>query len=204
MAQMYQLRSSLTSDDNRGGWSRSPGVRALLIAALMVSLVLGGAFLLVGRLHSSPGDVLDHPVHPLTDEQAEGQVVETAKQIVTIAGLQRPTAGYLLMSCKNRDDPPYQGAVYMDFAVPAEARADMYFRSIAGAMIAQGWNEGLPPNQAYGRTLYKGGVTAIFYMNRDVANFGIMRLYGQCRNMNNHRNDTTAWVDITDKLDQTG
>ncbi|EUA42477.1 hypothetical protein I553_6337 [Mycobacterium xenopi 4042] len=26
------------------------------------------------------------------------------------------------MSCKNHDDPPYQGAIYMTFAVPAGIR----------------------------------------------------------------------------------
>lgn len=202
-AQMYQLNTSLTSDGAGAEWSRSPGFRALLVAALTVSLVLGGAFLSVGRLHSSPGDVLDHP-QPITDDQAESQVVESARQIVTTVGLQRPTAGYLLMSCKNLDDPPYQGAVYMNFALPAEGRADRYFRSIAAAMVAKGWEEGLPPNQhAYGATLYKDGVTAILYRNTGDPNSGVIRLYGQCRNMNNHHNDTTAWVDISDKFGRT-
>jgi hypothetical protein len=186
-----------------GEWFRSPWVRPLVAAALIVSLMLDGAFLSVGRLHSSPADFLDHPANPMTDDQSENQVVEPAKQIVTMARLQKPTAGYLLMSCKNRDDPPYQGAIYMNFSLPAEAREDNYFRNIAATMTAHSWREGLPPNQhLYGITLHKDGVTAIIYRNGDDANMGIMRLYGECRNMNDHRNDTTGWIDITDRFIQ--
>jgi hypothetical protein len=193
----------MTSSRKRGEWFRSPWVRPLIAAALMMSLMLDGAFLLVGRFHSSPADFLDHPANPVTDDQSETQVVEPAKQIATVARLQKPTAGYLLMSCKNHDDPPYQGAIYMNFALPAGARDDTYFRDIAATMVAHGWSEGLPPNQhLYGRTLHKDGVTAIIYRNSDDANLGIMRLYGQCRNVNDHRNDTTAWVDITDRFIQ--
>jgi hypothetical protein len=201
---MTEIPERLTSSGKRGERFRSPLARALIAATLMVSLVLDGAFLSVGRLHSSPADFLDHPANPVTDDQSETQVVEPAKQIVTVAGLQKPTAGYLLMSCRNRDDPPYQGAIYMNFALPAEYHADAYFRNIAATMVAHGWSEGLPPNQhLYGRTLHKDGVTAIVYRNNDDANLGVMRLYGQCRNMNDHRNDTTAWIDITDQFNRT-
>lgn len=202
---MSEIHERVTRSGKRADWFRSPWARALIAATLMVSLVLGGAFLSVGRLRSSSADFLDHPADPVTDDQSETQVVEAAKQIVTVAGLQKPTAGYLLMSCKNRDDPPYQGAIYMNFALPAEGHLETYFRNIAATVVAHGWSEGLPPNQhLYGRTLYRDGVTAIVYRNSDDANRGIMRLYGQCRNMNDHRNDTSAWVDITDQFTRTG
>lgn len=191
-----------TNNGDRGGWFRSPAVRALLLAALAVSLLLAGSFVAVGRLHSSPADSLDHPDHPVTDDQREAEVLEPAKKIVSIAGLQKPTAGYLLMSCKNHDDPPYQGAIYLNFAVPTDAPADRFFRTIAAALIAHGWKEGLAPSQnVYGRTRYRDDVTAaIIYRDSDYPNLGVARLYGQCRNMNDHRNDTTAWTDITDQF----
>jgi hypothetical protein len=185
----------------RGEWFRSPAARMLLAVALTTSLLLSGAFLAVDRLHSSPADSLEHPGRTATDGQTKTEVVEQAKHIVAIGRLQQPTAGYLLMSCKNRDDPPYQGAVYMNFTLPADAGADQYFRTIAAAMVARGWNEGLPPNQHLnGKTLSKDGVTAVLYQDNDYPNRGIARLYGQCRDMNNHRGDTTAWVDITGQL----
>ncbi len=155
----------------------------------------------VDRLHSSAADAVEHPRSTATDEQTKTEVVEQARFIVAVAALQNPTAGYLLMSCKNREDPPYQGAVYLDFALPADARVDEYFRRIAAAMVARGWREGLPPNQhLMGKTLSKDGVTATLYPNGDSPTHGVGRIYGQCRDMNNHRADATAWVDITDQL----
>lgn len=182
-------------------WLRSRGARALLAAALLIPLVLGGLFLAVGKLHSSPTDSLDRPAHPVSDEQTQAEVVEPAKEFVSVARLQKPTAGYLLMSCKDRENPPYQGAVYLTFAVYADARADTYFEDIATAMVAHGWEQGLPPNQhAFGRTLRRGGVTAILYRDDDYPNLGVVRLYGQCRNTNDHRSDTTGWVDVTSQV----
>ena len=55
---------------------------AWLVGALTVSVVLGASYLFVDRLVSSAHDPIDHPAHPLTDEQARAQVVEAAKEFV--------------------------------------------------------------------------------------------------------------------------
>ncbi|MFZ0905180.1 MAG: hypothetical protein WAN71_15185, partial [Mycobacterium sp.] len=58
-----------------------------------------------------------------------------------------------------------------------------------------------PPNRALvGKTFSKAGVTAILYQDSDSEQHGVARIYGQCNNMNNHRGDSTAWIDITDQL----
>ena len=185
----------------RGEWLHSTQVRALIAAALTVSLLLGGAILLVDRLHTTSADALDHPANPVTDDQSEAQVVDSARQIVTLTGLRTASAGYTLMSCKDRDDPPYQGAIYLTFALPAAARADAYFRTIAATLATHGWTEGLPPNDhEFAKSLSKDAVTMIVYLQSEDPRLGVLRVYGQCRNMNNHRNDSTAWIDITDRL----
>jgi hypothetical protein len=189
---------------SRGRWLRSPAARALTAAALTTALLLGGAFVAIGRLHSSAGNAIEHPGATASDEQTKSEVIQQARSIVAIAALQQATAGYLLMSCKDRDDPPYQGAVYLNFTLPADAHAEEYFRTIAAAMVERGWREGLPPNQHLsGRTLSKDGVIAILYPDGDAAgaaNHGVARIYGQCRDMTDHRGDPMAWVDITDQL----
>jgi hypothetical protein len=185
----------------RGDWLRSTQVRALIAAALTASLLLSGAFLSMDRLHTTPADALDHPANPVTDDQSEAQVVESARKVVTLTGLRTASAGYMLMSCKDRDDPPYQGAIYLTFALPAAARADAYFPTIATTLASHGWTEGLPPNDhELARSLSKDGVTLIVYRQSEDPGLGVLRVYGQCRNMNNHRNDSTAWIDITDRL----
>jgi hypothetical protein len=102
------------------------------------------------------------------------------------------------MSCKNQTDPPYQGAIYLTFDLPKSLE---YFDQIAAKMVPHGWQKGLPPNQyLFGTTLYKDGVTAILYRDPERRTSGIMKVYGECRNVANHRNDTTGWTDITDQL----
>ena len=188
-----------------GEWLRSKQVRALTAATLAVSLLLGGAFLSVDRLHSTPLDALNHPANPVTDDQSEAQVVESAKQVVALAGLQTASAGYSLMSCKDRESPPYQGAFYLTFALPAAARADAYFPAIAATLVTHGWTEGIPPNdQPFAEILSKDGVTVIVYRQSDDPSLGVARVYGQCRNVNDHRKDTTTWIDVTDQFARTG
>ncbi len=180
---------------------RSTPFRVLIGAALAVPLVLGGVFLSVNRLHSTPSDVLDHPANPVTDEQSKAQVVEPARQIVSVTGLQTASAGYLLMSCKNRDDPPYQGAVYLTFGLPAGERADTYFDALASALRTHGWAEGPPPNNhALAKAFSQDAVTVTIYRDNDDPGVGVVRVYGQCRNMSDHRHDATGWVDVTGEV----
>lgn len=163
--------------------------------------MLGATFVAADRLHSSAADSVEHPGRTATDEQTKTEVVEHARLIVAIAGLQNARASFTFMSCKNRDDPPYQGAVYLNFTLPADLSVDEYFRGVAAAMVAHGWKERLAPNQnLLGRTLSKDGVVATLYPDSDFAKQGVGRIYGQCRDMTNHRGDSTAWIDITDQL----
>ena len=186
---------------NRGERLPPKGIRPLIAATLAVSLLLGGAFLVVDRFHSTPADVLDHPTDPISDDQSRAQVVEPAKQIVALTGLQTASAGYALMSCKDRDNPPYQGAIYLTFSLPATTRADTYLAGVGATLIGHGWTEGLPPNNhPFAKTLSKDAVTVIIYRQDDEPSLGVLRIYGQCRNMADHRHDTTAWVDITDQV----
>ena len=86
----------------------------LLLVALTMVVAAGAAFLVL----RTRGDALDRPQGPLSDEQSKAQVVEPAKEIVALAKLHSAVGGYILMSCKNRTDPPYQGAIYLTFDVP--------------------------------------------------------------------------------------
>jgi hypothetical protein len=149
---------------NRAGGLSAKQARLLIAVMLAVSLVLGGAFLAVDRLHSTAGDALNHPDQPATDEQSHDQAVGAARLLVSVANLHPTTAGYLLMSCKDHDNPPYQGAIYLTFTVPVETHADTYLPAVTSALVADGWAEGLPPGgHALATTLSKDGVTAIIY-----------------------------------------
>jgi hypothetical protein len=180
---------------------RSPVAWTLVAAALSTAAVLGVTYLAVDRLHSSAADAVEHPGPAATDAQTEAEVVEQAKEIVAVGGLAQPTADYSLVSCKNRDDPPYQGVVYLNFVLPADVSADAYFRNVAAALVAHGWKEGLPPNQhLFGRNLSKDGVSALLYPDGPSSTRGAVHIHGRCRNTTDHRGDSAAWVDVIDHL----
>jgi hypothetical protein len=92
------------ADDSPTG-GRSPASRALIAATSVTALIIGGD-LAIDRLHASANNAVEHPGPAATDAQTQTEVVQNARDIVSITGLRQPTAGYLLMSCKNRDDPP--------------------------------------------------------------------------------------------------
>ncbi len=137
----------------------------------------------------------------MSDEQSKLQVLTAARQFVSASQLKKPTASYLLMSCENSDDPPYQGAVRLNFDVPALKDVPKYFGAVATAMTARGWTQ---PEALDGGSrrpiLTKDGVTAMYKLDPDVPNRATMQIYGECHNTNDHRRDTTGWVDITGQL----
>lgn len=173
-------------------WIRSPQSRALLAAALVMSLVLAAAFVVVdraGRAHP--------PRHaPLTDAQAAAQVVASAKQIVAAAHLDDTSGGYTFVSCSDETDPPYQAVFHLNFGVP-QTNWVRYLREVATAMVADGWHLAPVPAEHFGHKLTREGITAVFHRNVEDPRFATMRLYGECRNITDHRADNPAWTDIS-------
>jgi hypothetical protein len=182
-------------------WLRSRPAALLIAAALILCLVLGLSFLALQRFREMRGAAVEPVANPLTDQQSKSQVLEPARDIVAAGDLNGVSGTYILMSCKSEDDPPYQGAIYLNFDVPGVLETPKFFRAIASAMTARGFKEGASPNRhPGGRTFTKDGVTVIYYRNDDTSTRGTMQIYGACRNVTDHRLDATGWVDITPAL----
>jgi len=163
-----------------------------ILATVSALLALGGCSKM-----SSGGQDVDNPVNPLSDQQTRDQVIEPAKQIAQYAQLHDPGGRFDYSSCNYQGDPPYRGVVSMSFSLPSgqtdgpQSTADpnTFLQRIAASMVAHGWNDGPPPDwHSYGRVLNKDGVVAV--MTQDpVSGRGKLQLYGECRNMTNHRLD---------------
>ena len=179
-------------------WLRSSATRALVLAALAMSLVLGIGFVVINSSRSAETGTLGDAA-PLTDEQATNQVVDSAREIVDAARLQDVSGSNIFLSCTSLHDPPYQAAVYLNFRLP-ETNSVKRIREVAAAMVAQGWQEAPALGEHFGMNLTKGGVTSTFHQNPDDMKFATMRIYGECRNTSDHRNDNPAFTDITDRL----
>ncbi|WP_167101101.1 hypothetical protein [Mycobacterium sp. DL592] len=180
---------------------RSRPVILLIAAALTLSLVLGASYLALHTFRETRGAAVEPVAHPMTDEQSKVQVLEPARDIVAAGGLKGVSGTYILMSCQSEADPPYQGAIYLNFDVPGVMATPSFFRSIASAMRARGWAEAVAPNRhPGGHALSKDGVAVLYYRNDDNSTRGTMQIYGECRNVTDHRRDATGWVDITTAL----
>lgn len=169
---------------------RSPQSKALLWATLVMSLVLGASLIVVDRHRA------EAPGVPLSDDQAASQVVSAARQVVAAARLQQATGGYSFVSCVNENEPPYQAALYMSFRLPHDDWV-RYQRDVGSAMIARGWVAAPAMGEHFGRKFTNDGVTAVLERSNGDRAFATMRLYGECRNLADHRNDDPAWTEVS-------
>lgn len=174
----------------------------LLIAATqLMCLILGSTFVVLHRKHTYHGAAVEAPAHPLSDDETMQQAVTAARQFVADSHLKAVEATYLLMSCRTEDEPPYQGSVYIDFDIPPVTEAPRFLPDLARTMTAHGWKPGLEPNQhPGGQIMTNNGVTALIYRNPDVRGRGVLQVYGECRNITDHRMDPTGFVDINDLI----
>ncbi len=179
-------------------WLRSSAARALILSALVLSLVFGAGFLVINTPQGAE-DALLGDAAPISDEQATRQVVDAAKQIVDVARLRDVNGSSVFLSCTSLHDPPYQAAVYLNFGLP-ETNPAKRIREIAAAMLADGWQEAPSMGEHFGAKLTRYGVTSTFHQNPDDPRFGAMRIYGECRNTSDHRSDNPAFTDITSQL----
>lgn len=178
---------------------RTRPVLLLTVAALLTSLVLGGTLIALLRI-TAPRE---EAVRPLTDEQARQQVLGPAREFVEAGRLRAAAGTYVLLSCQPGDEPPYQGVAYLSFDVPTVTETPAYFGEIAAAMRARGWAEGLPPNEHLGgRLLSKDGVRATYYRSPEVPGRGVLEINGECRNVTDHRQDVTGFVDVTAEINR--
>jgi hypothetical protein len=151
---------------------------AVFIAVVLVlSIALGGCSQMFPHRHD-----IDHPANPLSDDQAEAQVVDAAKQIAQLVSLPDMYGGFAFESCNDQDP-------------------DAFINQIAATMVAHGWTDGPPPGlHPNGRVISKDGVVAVMSWGQK-AGWSRIQLYGECRNMTDHHNDgKTNWVKITDQL----
>lgn len=180
---------------------RSRPVLLLVAGALLLSLVLGSAFIALHRAKDIHGAAVERPAHPLSDEQSKEQVITIARQFVAAGRLTGATGSYILMPCEEDDDPIYQGALYVNFDLPSIRDTPAFFREIARNLAAGGWREGVPPgHHPGGKTLAREGAAAVYYRHPDVPGRGVLQIYGQCRNVTDHRTDTAGFLDISREL----
>jgi len=182
--------------NSRAGLRRSQRYVVLALAALIAVLALAGGML---WLNGRRADEVHTQGEPMTDAQAAGQAVASARQIVDVAQLRDASGGYAFVSCQNANEPPYQVTVYMKFRLP-QSNSVKYLRDVAASLVAHGWAQAASMGEHFGQKLTRDGVTAIIYRSVNETDFATLRLYGECRNTADHRSDNPVWREVTDRL----
>jgi hypothetical protein len=151
---------------------------------------------------------IDHPAQPFSDEEARAQVIDLARQIAQLNNLPSLAAGLYFQSCNDQGDPPFQAILEMNFRLPTDTStsdpagvdANTYYDQIAKTMVAHGWTDGpLPGLHPAGTVIHNNAVMATI-MSGPNAGWNKIRLDGECRDMTDHRNDPTGWVDVTEQV----
>lgn len=144
----------------------------------------------------------DPSADPLSDEQAMAQVIDLAAQIAKTADLQHVSGGFSFESCNDQGDPPYRARVDMTFDVPAGVERNAYFEQIAATMVAHGWSAGPQQGkQPFGTVIRKDGVWAEIWVSPFMGADGAVQIFGECRNVTDHRGDGMAnGFSINDRL----
>lgn len=180
---------------------RSRPVQLLITGTLMVSLVFGAVFIVLHHTKDLRGPAVEEPAHPLTDQQSKEQVIASARQFVAAGRLRAANGSYLLMPCREGGDPLYQGSLYLNFDLPTIRETPAYFRQIVRNLYPGGWREGVPPgHHPGGKVLSKEGVAAVLYRHPDVPGRGVLQIYGECRDVADHRMDPTGFIDVSREL----
>jgi hypothetical protein len=157
-------------------------------------------------LGSQPPRSSESPIPPLetfSNEDTMKQVVDPAKAIVAVAALQDVSAGFGYEACNDQGEPPYRGRVDVGFRIAEDTEPDKYFEQLAQTIVQQGvgWYDGPPPGKnPFGTVIHTDTVMAIIGQNPVAKEDGYVHIFGECRNMDDHRD--AAAVNVTDQVVQ--
>jgi hypothetical protein len=174
---------------------------AAACAATVAAFALTGCFPTLPNF-PNPGPP-DPPIVPLSDDASMKQVIEPAKQFAQLNELEDVSGGFGWVACGGQNEALYYGQVEMSFLLPKGIDEKQYIRQIAKTMVANGWTDGPPRgDRSFGTLVHTDHVRAIITGgNFNVRERGAIQLLAQCRNTNDHRDDSVG-VNITDQLRQ--
>ena len=138
---------------------------------------------------------------PLPDEASMQQVIDPAKEFVILNQLQDVTGGFGWVACGGQNEALYYGEVQVIIpAAQGRRRGPLYQADRKDDGVARLDGQPGHGDRSFGTLLHTNEVRAAITggdsFNRER---GTVRLSGECRNTNDHRDDS-AGIDVTDQL----
>jgi hypothetical protein len=177
--------------------------RAIRLACALVGVVAVAAGCFPMAPNTPEGDSSKPPIVPLPDPASMQQVIQPAREFVILNQLQDVTGTFGWVACGGQDEALYYGEVQLKFVLPKGVDENRYIKQIVKMMVSHGWMD-TPANgdRSFGTLLHTNEVRAAISGGDSVwRELGKIRLSGECRNTNDHRDDS-AGIDITDQVTQ--
>ena len=172
------------------------------VAAVFAVVALAGCSSF-GSQPPQPSESPISPVEKFSNEDTMKQVVGPARDIVKVAALQDVSGGFAFEACNDQGEPPYRGRVDVGFRIAEDTEPEKYFEQLAQTIVQQGvgWYDGPPPGKnPFGTVVHTDTVMAVIGQNPVAREDGYVHVFGECRNMEDHRDDATTNVNVTDQL----
>lgn len=167
---------------------RARGRTATVVAAVLAAPMGCG-------VHMS---VFDRVRDPLTPEQSRAQVLEAAREIVTVLNLPVVRAGFWHAACNDLGKAPFRGQMLISYPRAADdERSDAEVDAMITRLRAHGWTAD-PGFHSHSPVVTKNNVTVIFQrQNASVPTRGI-EVLGECRNITtrSQNDDGSEWVSL--------
>ena len=140
------------------------------------------------------------PTVPMPDPASMQQVILPAREFVILNQLQDVTGTFGWVACGGQNEALYYGEVQLLFALPDGIAEDRYIKQIVKMMVSHGWMDGpVEGDRSFGTLLHTNEVRAAISGDGAVyRELGKVRLSGECRNMDDHRD--AASVNVTDQV----
>lgn len=144
---------------------------------------------------------------PITAEQARAEVVEAARDIVTILHADVVDAKFSYESCNDQGDPPFRGAVILRLwmpGIPHDQPTDP--NTVIHSLTAHGWSDN-PDFHSHSPALRKNDVDTIVTVTHPpppgetLGAHVVAHVNGECRDTFDHRTDHSILpVDVANEV----
>jgi hypothetical protein len=184
-----------TSDYRKGRdqlWIRLVRRTAVVISASLALSACGGG---------------ESVANPITPQQARAEVIDAARDIVTILHAEVAEANFSYESCNDQGDPPFRGTVSLRLwmpGIPHNETADP--KTVIGSLTAHGWNTN-SSFVSHSPALVKNNVNTIITVTqppppgKTLGAHVVAQVDGECRDTFDHRTDRSILpVDVANEV----
>jgi hypothetical protein len=147
-----------------------------IAAAMVAATLVSGCGVVSGIMN-------DGVSNPITPEESKAQVIDAAKDIVSILDLPVETAVFWRSSCNDQGEAPFRGRMRIAYPLaPSLEESDAEVAQMIQQLQTKGWTTDSDVH-THGTALTKNGVGANFWPQSVSDTTRSLELLGECRDV---------------------